>query len=139
MMFSIFFAAVYDLSAALTDLRVAIRLCDGGGRDEDCSCGPMQMNIISTAAMNTPLPSWITRRPADGSYVCFRRNRTHVPHQSEATRLTLHVPPPWSARVYRSAGAATASLGASTIVGRRIVKVEPRPGALSTVMSPPII
>ena len=39
MMFSIFFAAVYDLTAALTDLRVAIRLCDGGGRDEDCSCG----------------------------------------------------------------------------------------------------
>jgi len=31
------------------------------------------------------------------------------------------------------------SLGASTIRGRRIVKVEPRPGSLSTVMSPPII
>jgi len=26
-----------------------------------------------------------------------------------------------------------------TILGRRIVKVEPRPGSLSTVMSPPII
>src|SRR5258708_32411911 len=33
-------------------------------------------------------------------------------------------------------GAAT---GASTILGSRIVKVEPRPGSLSTVMSPPII
>jgi hypothetical protein len=31
------------------------------------------------------------------------------------------------------------SLGASTIRGRRIVKVEPLPGSLSTVMSPPII
>jgi hypothetical protein len=30
-------------------------------------------------------------------------------------------------------------LGASTILGSRIVKVEPRPGSLSTVMSPPII
>jgi hypothetical protein len=27
----------------------------------------------------------------------------------------------------------------STILGSRIVKVEPRPGSLSTVMSPPII
>jgi OpgC protein len=35
--------------------------------------------------------------------------------------------------------AATASLGTSTILGSRIVKVEPRPGSLSTVMSPPII
>ena len=34
------------------------------------------------------------------------------------------------------AGAAT---GASTILGNRIVKVEPRPGSLVTVMSPPII
>ena len=33
----------------------------------------------------------------------------------------------------------SASFGASTILGRRIVKVEPRPGSLSTVMSPPII
>jgi hypothetical protein len=31
------------------------------------------------------------------------------------------------------------SLGASTIRGSRIVKVDPRPGSLSTVMSPPII
>jgi len=30
-------------------------------------------------------------------------------------------------------------LGASAILGSRIVKVEPRPGSLSTVMSPPII
>jgi hypothetical protein len=30
-------------------------------------------------------------------------------------------------------------LAASTILGSRIVKVEPRPGSLSTVMSPPII
>ena len=35
--------------------------------------------------------------------------------------------------------AATASLGTCTILGSRIVKVEPWPGALSTVMSPPII
>src|SRR5271166_3245501 len=31
------FAAAYDLSAALTELRVAIRLCDGRGRNEGCS------------------------------------------------------------------------------------------------------
>ena len=31
------------------------------------------------------------------------------------------------------------ALAASTILGSRIVKVEPRPGSLSTVMSPPII
>ena len=31
------------------------------------------------------------------------------------------------------------SVGVSTICGRRIVKVEPRPGLLSTVMSPPIM
>ena len=30
-------------------------------------------------------------------------------------------------------------LGASTILGSRIAKVDPRPGWLSTVMSPPII
>jgi hypothetical protein len=36
-----------------------------------------------------------TRRPANGSYVCFRRNnRTHAPQQSEATGLRLHVSPP---------------------------------------------
>ena len=34
-----------------------------------------------------------TRRPADASYVCFRRNPTHAPQQSEATRLRLHVSP----------------------------------------------
>ena len=39
-MFSIFFVAVYDLSAGLTDLRVAIRLCDGSGRDEDTHVAP---------------------------------------------------------------------------------------------------
>jgi hypothetical protein len=38
-----------------------------------------------------------------------------------------------------SALAGTASLGRSTILGSRIVKVEPRLGSLSTVMSPPII
>ena len=31
------------------------------------------------------------------------------------------------------------ALGVSTILGSRIVKVEPRPSSLSTVMSPPII
>ena len=31
------------------------------------------------------------------------------------------------------------SVGVSTICGRRIVKIEPRPGLLSTVMSPPIM
>ena len=38
------------------------------------------------------------------------------------------------------AGLAATSFGASsTVLGSRIVKVEPRPGSLSTVMSPPII
>src|SRR5262249_4084729 len=38
------------------------------------------------------------------------------------------------------AGLATIpSFGASTILGSRIVKLEPRPGSLSTVMSPPIV
>src|SRR3984893_19062145 len=36
---------------------------------------------------------------------------------------------------YRAFGA-TISFGASTILGRRIVKVDPRPGSLATVMSP---
>ena len=49
----------FDLSVALTELRVAIRLCDGRGRNEDCSPRPMQINIISTAAMHTPLPRWV--------------------------------------------------------------------------------
>jgi hypothetical protein len=31
------------------------------------------------------------------------------------------------------------ALGASTILGSRIVKLDPRPGSLSTVISPPII
>jgi hypothetical protein len=31
------------------------------------------------------------------------------------------------------------ALEASTILGRQMVKVDPRPGSLSTVMSPPII
>lgn len=35
--------------------------------------------------------------------------------------------------------AGTASLGAFTIRGSRIVKVDPWPGSLATVMSPPII
>ena len=35
--------------------------------------------------------------------------------------------------------AGTTSSGASTILGSRIVKVDPRPGWLVTVMSPPII
>ena len=33
----------------------------------------------------------------------------------------------------------SAALAASTVLGRRIVKVEPRPGSLSTVMSPPMM
>src|SRR5271166_6225338 len=36
------FAAAYDLSAALTELRVAIRLCDGRGRNEDCCSRPLR-------------------------------------------------------------------------------------------------
>jgi hypothetical protein len=35
--------------------------------------------------------------------------------------------------------AVTAAFTAPTILGSRIVKVEPRPGSLSTVISPPII
>jgi hypothetical protein len=31
------------------------------------------------------------------------------------------------------------TLASSTVLGSRIVKVDPRPGSLSTVMSPPII
>ena len=47
--------------------------------------------------------------------------------------------PSESRRSYVAGLAAPASLETSTIRGSRIVKVEPRPGSLSTVMSPPII
>jgi hypothetical protein len=55
----------------------------------------VQGNILSAAAMHNPCPERVkTRRPADGSYVCcFRRNRTHAPQQSEATRLRFMFPP----------------------------------------------
>jgi hypothetical protein len=36
-------------------------------------------------------------------------------------------------------GTLAGTFGASTILGSRIVNVDPRPGSLSTVMSPPII
>jgi hypothetical protein len=42
----IFIFASYDLSAALTELGVAVRLCDGHGRNEDCPSHPKQINII---------------------------------------------------------------------------------------------
>ena len=68
------FAAEYDLSAALTELRVAIRLRDGRGRNEDCSPCPTQINIVSIAAMHTPLPQWVIstdpNRPRARAYVC---------------------------------------------------------------------
>ena len=56
----IFGVAVRDLSVALTELRVAIRLCDGvvvGTRIAPCP--HTQINIISTAAMHIPLPRWV--------------------------------------------------------------------------------
>jgi hypothetical protein len=47
---------------------------------------------------------------------------------------------PLADQVHRSKQRAYwAALPSSTILGSRIVKVEPRPGSLSTVMSPPII
>jgi hypothetical protein len=55
----IFIFASYDLSAALTELGVAVRLCDGHGRNEDCPSHPKQINTISTAAMHTPFPRWV--------------------------------------------------------------------------------
>src|SRR5262249_35068335 len=36
-------------------------------------------------------------------------------------------------------GITPVSLGAATVLGTRIVKVDPRPGSLSSVMSPPIM
>jgi hypothetical protein len=58
------FAAEYDLSAALTELRVAIRLRGGRSRKEDCSRRPTHINIISIAAMHTPFPRWVMNRRA---------------------------------------------------------------------------
>ena len=58
-MSAIIFAAAYDLSATLPELRVAIQLCDGRSRNEDCSPRPTQINSISTAAMHTLFPRWV--------------------------------------------------------------------------------
>src|SRR6202048_1050246 len=54
---------------------------------------------------------------------------THAQNEASA-RAEFHAPTPTVG--YRASGG-------STIRGSRIVKVEPRPGSLATVMSPPII
>jgi hypothetical protein len=59
--------------------------------------------------------------------------------QSEATVLDVQKFQLAFACPVSTGGAATLSLGPCTILGSRIVKVEPRPGSLATVMSPPII
>ena len=71
------FAAEYDLSAALTELRVAIRLRDGRGRNEDCSPCPTQINIVSIAAMHTPLPQSVMDRPqsSPSPSLCLHHSR----------------------------------------------------------------
>jgi hypothetical protein len=67
------FVAAYDLSAALAELRVSVRLCGGCG-SPDCSAPPTQINIISTAAMHTLFPRWVKSsdpdRPRARAYVC---------------------------------------------------------------------
>ena len=51
-----------------------------------------------------------------------------------------HVAPAACCPAYcATVGATAASLGTATILGSRIVKIDPRPGSLATVMSPPII
>jgi hypothetical protein len=50
--------------------------------NEDCSPRPAQINIISTAAMHTPLPRWVkTRIPPLRSNVNFRHLRTSRQHR----------------------------------------------------------
>src|SRR5260370_7329708 len=51
------FAAAYDLSTALTELHVAIRLCDRRGTGI-ATRAPRKFNISSAAAMHAPLPRW---------------------------------------------------------------------------------
>jgi hypothetical protein len=84
------FAAEYDLSAALTELRVAIRLRDGRGRNEDCSPRPTQINIVSIAAMHTPLPQWVifvrSTRFRRSRHVRFAPIASEPSHRSESTR-----------------------------------------------------
>jgi hypothetical protein len=57
-MFAIFiFAAAYDLSAALTELPVAVRLSAMAA--VATRIAPPQITIISTAAMHTLFPRWV--------------------------------------------------------------------------------
>src|ERR1700738_1215833 len=57
-MFALFiFAAAYDLSAALTELPVAVRLSAMAA--VATRIAPPQITIISTAAMHTLFPRWV--------------------------------------------------------------------------------
>src|SRR5262249_30931309 len=65
-----------------------------------------------------------------------------APEHVDVAVVVLHVQELHFAALPSAAGCAGApgtDAGASTRCGKRMVKVEPRPGVLATVMSPPII
>jgi hypothetical protein len=80
------------------------------------------MSLMGHFRQIDPLPTLSESRiPPERSHVSFRQLlRTY-----QRTRVQQ--------RLY------SAALKPSTILGSRMVKVEPRPGSLWTVMSPPII
>jgi hypothetical protein len=59
----------------------------------DCAKTKSDLVVMPSEGLISAFFLLKTRRPADGSYVCFRSNWTHAPQHSEATRLRLHVPP----------------------------------------------
>jgi hypothetical protein len=74
--------------------------------------------------------------------MALRHSNLPIDWTDSLSVLVSAVPPCSKRQLYPitlSALTGTASFGASTILGSRIVKVDPRPSSLSTVMSPPII
>jgi hypothetical protein len=99
--------------------------------------------------LESPLPNDYYSSPRT-HFTCINPKKGVASRTRVNPRASLTWKQPWNAITSRrmrlqhssleqAGSAGIASLAASTILGSRIVKVEPRPGSLSTVMSPPII
>ena len=91
-MFAIFiFAAAYDLSAALTELPVAIRLSAMAA--VATRIAPTQITIISTAAMDSLFPRWVifvrSTHSRRSRHVRFASIASEPSHRSESTLSVL--------------------------------------------------
>jgi hypothetical protein len=89
-MFAIFiFAAAYDLSAALTELPVAVRLSAMAA--VATRIAPPQITIISTAAMHTLFPRWVksvgSTRPTSSRPVRCASNSDRIGDSRQVRRL----------------------------------------------------